>query len=75
VIVPREIIIFEIAMHLIGARGRLKFRLMCTTSTSNLLKVRVSVLLGSWLSLVRLLGRKDVLFDFLQARHSTLDNL
>jgi hypothetical protein len=74
VIVPREIIIFEIAMHLIGARGRLKFRLMCTTSTSNLLKVRVSVLLGPWLSMVRLLGREDVLFNFLKAGHATLDN-
>lgn len=48
---------------------------MCTINTSNLLKVRVSVVLGPWLSLVRLLGREDVLFDFLQARHASLDNL
>ena len=77
VIFPREIVIFEIAMHLVGAGGWLKFRLMSTTTTttSYLLKVRVSVLLSPWLSLVRLLGREDVLFDFLKARHATLDNL
>jgi len=46
---------------------------MCTTSATNFLKVGVRVLLGPWLSLVRLLGRENVLFNFLKARHATLD--
>ena len=69
-----EIVVFKIVMHLVGAWGRLELRLVCT-NTSNLLKVRIRLLMGPWLGLVRVLGREDVLFDFLKARHAPLDNL